>query len=80
MKKTKEIEYLISLEDGKEISRLAKVAIATQQDCDSIYTLFKRYINPQAGMYRVDCNCYNSIGNYWTLLMEFYSENNGKTK
>ena len=68
-------EYLMSEEDKAECKRLAKVAVATGSDCDSIYTLFKKYINPQAGMYRTDCNCYTSISNYWQLLMEFNSQN-----
>jgi len=68
-------EYLMSEEDKAECRRLAKVAVATGSDCDSIYTLFKKYINPQAGMYRTDCNCYTSISNYWQLLMEFNSQN-----
>lgn len=78
-KKVEEVKYLISNEDKIEIQRLAKVAIASTADCDSIYHLFKKYINPQAAMYRTDCNCYTSIGNYWQLLIEFYSENNNKT-
>ena len=79
-KKNEKVEYLISEEDKIEILRLAKVAVATRQDCDSIYHLFKKYINANAGMYRTDCNCYTSISNYWKLLIEFYSENNSKTK
>jgi hypothetical protein len=79
-KKTNDVEYLISEVDKVEILRLAKIAVATGADCDSIYSLFKKYINPKAAMYRTDCNCYTSIGNYWQLLIEFYSENNSKTK
>lgn len=75
----KNIEYLIKEEDSKEILRLAKVAIASHTDCESIYSLFKKYINPNAAMYRTDCNCYTSISNYWQKLMEFHSQNNGKT-
>lgn len=74
-KKEEEVEYLMSESDKVECRRLAKVAVATVADCDSIYSLFKKYINPNAGMYRTDCNCYNSISNYWQLLMEFYSKN-----
>lgn len=76
----KVIEYVIEPDDSKEMARLAKVAIATHEDCESIYHLFKKYINPQAPMYRTDCNCYTSISNYWQLLMEYYSKNNGVVK
>lgn len=66
---------LINDEDKKEIQRLAKVAVATHNDCESIYHLFKKYVNEKAPVYRTDCSCYSSIGNYWQLLMQFYSNN-----
>ena len=76
----KKLEYLFSEADKLEIQRLAKVAVATHNDCESIYNLFKKYINKEASMYRLDCTCYNSISNYWKLLIEFYSANSDKTK
>jgi hypothetical protein len=65
-------------EDQDEILRLAKVAVATQSDMDSIYYLFKKYIRPNAVMYQVNCNCSTSIAKYYQLLLEWYSENNQK--
>lgn len=76
----KKVEYIIEENDAIEMRRLAKVAVATHDDCESIYSLLKKYINPQAAMYRTDCNCYTSISNYWQMLMEFYSKNNGVVK
>ena len=67
-----------SKEDQDEILRLAKVAVATQADMDSIYELFKRYIRPNAVMYQINCNCNTSISKYYQLLLEFYSENADK--
>ena len=67
-----------SKEDQDEILRLAKVAVATQADMDSIYELFKRYIRPNAVMYQINCNCSTSISKYYQLLLEFYSENADK--
>jgi hypothetical protein len=67
-----------SKEDQNEILRLAKVAVATQADMDSIYELFKRYIRPNAIMYQINCNCSTSISKYYQLLLEFYSENADK--
>jgi len=79
-KKQIEPELLISEEDRKEILRLAKVAIATHDDCESIFHLYKKYINGALQVYRTDCNCSNSISNLWQRLIDFYSENNAKTK
>jgi hypothetical protein len=67
-----------SKEDQTEILRLAKVAVATQADMDSIYELFKRYIRPNAVIYQINCNCNTSISKYYQLLLEFYSENADK--
>jgi hypothetical protein len=76
----KQIEYIIEPLDGVEIMRLAKVAIATHNDCESIFHLYKKYINAALQGYKTDCNCSNSISNLWQSLMNYYSENNGKTK
>lgn len=67
-----------SKEDQDEILRLAKVAVATQADMNSIYELFKRYVRPNAVMYEINCNCSTSISKYYQLLLEFYSENANK--
>lgn len=64
-----------ALQDRDEILRLAKVAVATQQDMDSIYYLFKKYIRPNAVMYQVNCNCNTSISKYYQLLIEWFSQN-----
>lgn len=59
--------------DRDEITRLARVAVASQQDMDNIYELFKKYIRPNAVMYQVNCNCNTSISKYYQLLLEWYS-------
>lgn len=64
--------------DKQEIMRLFKVAIATQKDMDSIYHLFKKYVNPNARMYVTNCNCGGSINQYWRSLLTFYSDNSQK--
>lgn len=65
-------------QDQDEILRLAKVAVATQADMDSIYELFKRYIRPNAVMYQINCNCNTSISAYYQMLIEWYSKNADK--
>lgn len=69
---------MYSKQDQDEILRLAKVAVATQHDMDSIYELFKRYIRPNAAQYQINCNCNTSISKYYQLLLEWYSENASK--
>lgn len=69
---------MYSKQDQDEILRLAKVAVATQADMDSIYELFKKYIRPNAVMYQLSCNCNTSISKYYQLLLEWYSENADK--
>lgn len=67
-----------SKEDQDEILRLAKLAIARQQDMDNIFDLFKKYIRPNAVAYQVNCNCNTSISKYYQLLLEWYSDNASK--
>ena len=69
---------MFNKEDQDEILRLAKVAVATQQDMNSIYELFKRYIRPNAVMYQINCNCNTSISAYYQMLIEWYSKNADK--
>ena len=69
---------MFNKEDQDEILRLAKVAVATQQDMNSIYELFKKYIRPNAVMYQVNCNCSTSISAYYQMLIEWYSNNADK--
>jgi hypothetical protein len=64
--------------DYVELCRLMKVANAQQSDLDSIYTLYKRYINTNAGMYRVGCSCSNSITKYYEDLRNWFSANREK--
>jgi len=67
---------LYPMEDRLEIMRLFKVANANQTDIDSIFSLYKKYINPNVKSYTTSCNCNGSISHYWKQLTEWYSENN----
>lgn len=62
------------MSDREEILRLYKVSTATQQDMDSIYHLYKKYINPVAVMYQLNCRCHTSISHYYQTLLDFYSD------
>lgn len=71
-------QEMYSFYDRDEILRLYKVVTATHEDMESIYHLFKKYIIPNAPMYRTDCNCSTSISKYYQRLLEYYSENSNK--
>jgi hypothetical protein len=64
-----------SVEDKNEILRLFRVAVATQMDMDSIYHLYKKYINEKAVMYQINCKCNSSIANYYQQILDYYSDN-----
>ena len=68
-------DSMFSFADKDEILRLAHVVTALQKDMDSIYNLFKKYILPNAPMYKTNCNCSVSISSYYQKLLDFYSEN-----
>lgn len=62
-------------EDADEITRLFRVVRATQSDIDSIFNLYKKYVNPKAATYRTNCNCNSSIAEYWRQLLQWFSDN-----
>jgi hypothetical protein len=81
MKKIKKEEpekNLYPNEDRMEILRLFKVAVATQEDLDSIFRLYKKYINPGATTYQTNCNCSISIQKFYQDLLNWYSDNGNK--
>jgi hypothetical protein len=61
--------------DGVEIMRLAKIAVASHNDMESIYRLYKKYIKPNAPRYKTNCTCPTSIGAYYQKLLDWYSAN-----
>jgi hypothetical protein len=65
-------------EDRIEILRLFKVAVASQSDLDSIFTLYKKYVNPGATTYQINCQCSISIQRFYQDLLDFYSKNGDK--
>ena len=66
---------MYSVEDQEEIMRLYKVANASSGDMNSIYTLLKKYVRPNAAPYILNCNCNQSISAYYQVLLEWYSSN-----
>jgi hypothetical protein len=68
------------LRDKEEIIRLGRIVNPSSNDMTSIYTLYKKYVNSGAQMYRAGgCNtCGNSIVTYWRKLIDWYGQNRGQ--
>lgn len=58
--------------DFNEIVRLRGIAHANHTDMESIFRLYKIYVNGALKEYKVNCQCSNAIHNlYWELLKWF---------
>ncbi len=68
---------VIEVNDNTEFLRIAKIVRPTNADIDSIYQLYKRYVDPTARQPTLSgCStCGNSIVSYWRKLMEWYNVN-----
>lgn len=74
MAKKKETITLLPNSDYQEIVRLRGIAHANQYDMDSIFRLYKLYVNGAIQSYKINCQCNNAIHNlYWDLLSWFNS-------
>lgn len=69
---------MYTITDRDEILRLMKVGNADQNDINSIFHLYKKYINPNQQSYVMSCNCHHSIGALYEKLRDFYSQNGSK--
>ncbi len=78
-KKQEEVQTgLYPKEDAEQIQRLWKVVRVDNAEMEMIYNLYKKYINPNAARYAVNCNCHTSISNYWRTLLDWFSNNGDK--
>lgn len=66
---------LFKKEDELEILRLQKIEEPTGRDMESVFILYKKYINPELMSYNVGCSCSNSITKLYQELMYWYSMN-----
>ena len=56
--------------DCNEVIRIARLAIAYDSDCDSIYNLYKKYIDKDASYPNKSCNgCGQSVQKYREKLL-----------
>lgn len=72
---TKQEQQLI--DDNNEILRLHKIISPSGGDMESIYSLYKKYVDENARQYNSSgCGtCGNSIVVYWRGLMSWYNIN-----
>lgn len=63
--------------DEDELVRICRIISPSVEDMDSIYNLYKKYINPNIDGYKSSgCNtCGNSIVNLWRGLSEWFNVN-----
>lgn len=64
--------------DAEKIYSFYKIATATREQMDEIYFYYKKYVNPNARPYIVNCKCGSSISSYYTKLLEWFESNRSK--
>jgi hypothetical protein len=75
-KETKSTLYPKS--DYDEIVRLRGIAHANHNDMESIFRLYKLYVNPAITSYKVNCQCSDAIHNLYWELLNWFSGNTNK--
>ena len=65
-------------EDSLTIQALKKITHPTKEQMDTIYSLYKKYINPMQPMYRTNCQCAGNIVSLYWKLLEWYDANKEK--
>lgn len=66
---------MFTIEDRNELNRLQATETPNQQDMDSIFELYKKYINAEVQGYTTGCSCGNSITKLYQGLMGWFLMN-----
>ena len=66
---------MFTIDDRNELNRLQSTETPNQQDMDSIFELYKKYINPDVQGYTTGCSCGNSITKLYQGLMGWFLMN-----
>ncbi len=64
--------------DATEILRLAKMVQVNQQDQESIFFLYREYIDGNLNRYTTGCGCHTDISKLYQKVIDFYSVNGDK--
>jgi hypothetical protein len=67
-----------SIEDSRRIERLYKVAVASEEDINDIYNMYKKYVKPGARPPVRNCKCPSSVAKYYENLLNWFSANRSK--
>jgi len=66
----------MDINDKKEIVRLISVTDPSKEDLDSIFRLYKKYLDPHIPGYVTGCGCSSDIKNLYHRLMDWFNKNN----
>ena len=66
-------ESLFTEEERVELERILTLVRLTKQDMESIFHLYKKFINPHLKIYNVGCKCQNNITRLQEKLIDFYA-------
>jgi predicted component of type VI protein secretion system len=70
-----EQQSMFTEEERIELERILKLVRMDRQDMDSIFNLYKKFINPKLKVYNVGCKCQNNITKLQEKLINFYLSN-----
>lgn len=59
-------------EERLELNRILKLVKMDHNDMESIFSLYKKFINPRHKGYNIGCKCQNNISKLKDKLIEFY--------
>jgi len=63
---------MYTIKDREEITRLQGIDSPNQNDMNSTFELYKKYINPEIQGYNTGCSCGNSITKLHQALMGWF--------
>lgn len=64
--------------DADKIQSFYKIATASRQEMDEIFSMYKKYVNPNARPYITNCKCGSSISAYYQKLLNWFESNRSK--
>ena len=69
---------MYSYQDSLDIQSFFKIAFPSKVQMDSIFAMYKKYINAGAVTYDVNCACSTGLRAIYAALREWYIENANK--
>jgi hypothetical protein len=69
---------MFTITDKDLLLKLRRVVAPNGEEMETIFSLYKKYINENARQYTTGCSCGHDIGTYYWDLMDFFSKNESK--